>query len=226
VARILSDGLHVTSTGIFPPAPRGSVERRMFMRTIKIATIAALALSASTLAGCIDPYTGVPHGYYVARGEALTAEVVHHTDAEVAPRCKQYAKETNPTRGKAALAGGWNNGLAGLAGGGSGAKANAAITGARLAQHAALGIGVNGALFGGVSGAINGWVNVGAIRHNATEGCLAEDAGGLHAIAPSEARRVAAGGAPRTYDAGDTTPPPTSTGTPAKPKVRFIPTVR
>lgn len=162
--------------------------------------LASVLVSTAMLAGCADPYTGVPLGYATRGDQALTPELIAHEDQDVKPRCERFAKETNPSRGKMAAAQGWNGLIAGAAGLGLGTVANAKIGGV----HGGLPtIGLAGAAYGalasGVQGAVSGWASVGQIRHGWAEVCLGSDVTGLHYVPPSDGKAVKAGAPPRSY---------------------------
>jgi hypothetical protein len=120
-------------------------------------------------------------------------------DNNVAPRCQRYAKEINPSHLHAALASGWNYGITlGLAQAG-GYKANAVTQGVAIASKSIVGVGINGAIVSGASGAVSGWMTVDSQVHGYRENCLAMHAGGVEAIPPSDARQIEKSGQPRTY---------------------------
>lgn len=171
----------------------------MFYRIGRIAILSGLLATTTACVTGVDPYRGVRQPVF-ARGNApLTAQVVAHQQNVVQPRCEQVARETTPSRTRMGIATAINRGTGmALGGGGNNAATSQIITGG-VDPTTVGAVMVGNAIYGGVTGFIDGRVRVGEIRHGKTGSCMAMDAAGIHAVPPSEADQIRQTGQPRSY---------------------------
>lgn len=175
------------------------------MLTIKaLKTCAIVALIGSSLGACaagrLDPYQGVPYGYYTTGSKPLTKQTIDYQDTVVQPRCETWAKETTPKAWKMAGAYATNHFVAGAAGAAIGYTAQANIVGAIVHPTSVAGVAVTAGVQSGFNAGMSGLENHDAQVHTGTRGCIISDAGGYHYVPPSEGQRIKEGKqAPTSY---------------------------
>ena len=102
------------------------------------------------------------------------------------PHCAEWAKDTNPTTGKAAAAFGVNHGVAGFFGGFTAAEAQGGIVGGPVTAPYAASTGVWSALNDGPQAAMSGAEMVDQQRHSGTIWCMLSNTGGYHVVTQRE----------------------------------------
>jgi|GEM_PF-5743204 len=168
------------------------------MHISKISGILLLAATAS-LGACADPTKGIPFGYAVQGNRVLSPEDVVYQDQVVAPRCREWAEQTNPSAETMGAANAWNGLAGGLVGGGAGSGAGALILGAPITVASIASAGAATALPSAAIGGMQGYTYGKVAILNGAKSCVIMDAAGLHLVPPSEGREIVESGEGRSY---------------------------